>query len=156
MRFTMRFTIATLISAFALSATASSCPVFNGTYQCEGDGIEQELTLKTEIVSGVTQYSWDDTQIRADGQYRKVAFMGGEYDMAASCQKETLTINVVFDGGEGDNEDCGKDKWNLLYTLNFTPNGQNISETHSSSTVCANGKVIPSEARGSMSCIKRK
>jgi hypothetical protein len=149
----MKLFITSVISLLATSAMA--CPQFNGTYACHGDGIDQTIQLKTQVVNGVTQYSMDDAQVLADGVYRKVSYMGGQYDIAATCKDQTASINIVLDGGVGDNAECGADKWNLLYTLNWTPAGNNISEVHFSSTVCGNGKVVPSNEKGTMTCVKK-
>lgn len=151
----MKMFFAGLVSL--ISASAFACPTYNGTYECSGDGIEQTLNVKTVMVNGIPQYSIDETQILADGAYHKVNFMGGQYDMSATCKTpDTLTVNVLLDGGDGDSDECGAQKWNLLYTLNWTPKGANISETHSSSTVCQDGKVFPSGVQGSMTCVLQR
>lgn len=148
----MKILISTLIAGFSLSASA--CPTFNGTYACEGDGIQQTLKVKTSQVNGVSQYTIDETTVLADGQYRKVNYQGGLYDIAASCKAQTLNVNIMFEGGEGDNESCGAEKWNLRYGLSFTPNGENITEAHQATTVCQSGKEFPTDMKGSMNCVK--
>ncbi len=149
----MKILIASFLSVLSLSAAA--CPTFNGTYACQGDGIEQTLTLSTSSVNGVTAYKVDGTEILADGTYRKIDYMGGQFDVAASCRGQTATLNIRLDGGKGDSEACGNQSWHLIYTTNWTPNGINITETHSGATVCADGKVVPEDMRGSMICIRK-
>jgi len=151
----MKMMIATFVSGLSLSA-AAGCPTFDGTYECKGEGVEQIMSVKTNVTNGVYTYSLDESMVQADGVYRKVDFQGGVYDIAASCVKDSLKIDVKFDGGEGNNPDCGNEKWNLIYTLNFTPQGQNILENHSGATVCASGKHVPSDdMTGSMTCLKK-
>ncbi len=147
---TMILTAAIVLTS-AVSAMAA-CPVYNGKFMCTGDGIEQEMSLKTEVVGGVYQYSLDTTTIIADGVVRPVDFQGGVFDMSATCSEDKVTVKVLFPGGEGDNEACGAEKWDLFYTLNFHPNGNNITETHFSEAVCASGKVIPSSDEGKLEC----
>ena len=150
----MKMILATLVSCFSISAFA--CPTFNGTYECKGEDMEQVINVKTTVVNGVSQYALDETVVLADGVFRKVNFQGGLYDIAASCVNSSLKIDVKFDGGVGDNPDCGNEAWHLLYTLNWTPQGQNILENHSGMTVCASGKKVPSDdMKGSMVCKKR-
>ncbi|MEZ0391723.1 MAG: hypothetical protein ACAH59_05880 [Pseudobdellovibrionaceae bacterium] len=145
----MLITLATLVSASALA-----CPTFNGAYLCKGDGLEQTLNVKTEVVDGVHKYSLDDTSVLADGQYRKVNFQGGEYDMAATCKDQNLTVNIKFGGGEGDHPDCGPQKWDLIYSLSFSQNETGINETHGGQAQCADGKTYPTEdMNGSMTCV---
>lgn len=141
------------VSLFSVSAMAA-CPSYSGKYLCTGDGIEQEMSLKTEVLAdGLYQYTLDDAIVIADGVTRPVSFQGGIFDIAASCTENDVTVKVVFPGGEGDNEACGVEKWDLLYTLIFTPDGANIAETHYSEAVCANGRVVPSEEKGALSCV---
>ncbi len=137
-----------------VSVTASAvCPSYSGKYMCTGDGIEQEMNLKTEEVNGQYQYTLDDAIVLADGVTRPVNFQGGLYDISASCSEDNVTVKVLFPGGEGDNEACGVEKWNLLYTLVFAPAGLNINETHYSEAVCESGKVVPTEERGNLVCV---
>jgi hypothetical protein len=147
---------ATIGLTVALSTTAAvaatSCPSYNGKFMCKNDSIAQELNLKTEVVKGVYQYSMDDSTVIADGVTRPVTFQGGVYNMSAVCDDTKVTVKVQFPGGEGDNEACGTEKWDLFYTLNFHPNGKNITETHHSDAVCASGKVVPSEDEGTLEC----
>lgn len=147
----MKFMIIGLISAFSISSMA--CPTFNGTYECRGEGIEQTLNLKTSQVNGVTTYTVDNTSVAADGVYRKVDFMGGMYDVAASCKDQTAILKIKLDGGNaGESEACGNQAWHLLYTTQWTANGKNITEKHSGATVCADGKVVPEDMDGTMVC----
>ncbi|MGZ5279345.1 MAG: hypothetical protein ACXWC9_05360, partial [Pseudobdellovibrionaceae bacterium] len=135
-------------------ATAmAACPTYNGTYLCKNDSMEQTLNLKTEVVNGQYQYSLDTTTVIADGAVRPIDFQGGIYDIAASCTADKVTVQVKFPGGEGDNEACGTEKWDLFYTLNFSPNGSNITESHFSNAVCASGAVIPSGDEATMDCV---
>lgn len=151
----MKMMLATLVSVFSMSAMA--CPTFNGTYECAGEGMEQTMTVKTEVINGVHQYSLDDARVLADGQYRPVDFMGSTYDMSASCLANgSLKLDIKFDGGVGDNPDCGPEAWNLIFTMNFKPNGNNILESHEGATVCSSGKRVPADdMKGSMTCVKR-
>lgn len=142
---------ALMSSGFAMAA----CPSYNGNFMCKGEGIEQAMTLKTEEVNGVYQYSLDTTTVIADGVVRPVEFQGGIFDMAATCAEDHVTVKIQFPGGEGDNEACGAEKWDLFYTLNFQPNGPNITETHHSDAVCASGKVVPSEEKGTLECVRQ-
>jgi hypothetical protein len=95
---------------FSTSLAQAECPSYNGKFLCKGQGIEQQLTLKTEVKEGVYQYSLDDTTVVADGVNRPVNFQGGIYDMAATCEASKVTVKIVFPGGEGDNEACGTEK----------------------------------------------
>lgn len=149
---TMILGLTTLMSA---SMALAACPTYNGKFLCKNESIEQALTLKTEVVNGVYQYSVDDTTVIADGVVRPVNFQGGVYDMAASCTAEKVTVKIQFPGGEGDNEACGAEKWDLFYTMNFHPNGNNITESHSSEAVCGSGKVVPSEDAGTLECTRQ-
>lgn len=138
------------------SAVAMACPTFNGTYECSGGGLEQVLTVKTEMVGSVYKYSIDESVVQADGVSRPVDFQGGVYDMTASCQKETLNVDIVLASGQGDNPDCGNDTWNLVYALSFTPNGAQINEAHAGKTVCGSGKVVVDpDMAGTMTCVKK-
>lgn len=150
----MKLAVMSFVSLLSISALA--CPTFNGEYECKGEGMEQTLNVKTEVVNGVHQYSLDDTTVIADGQFRKVNFQGGLYDMAASCKNQTLDVKILFDGGEGDSPECGTQKWNLLYVLSFTENGKNITENHAASLMCEDGKTFPTDdMTGSMNCVKK-
>lgn len=145
-----------LIGAFFLVVSVGAlaeCPIYNGKYFCKGDGIEQEMTLKTETVNGVIQYSLDDTNVIPDGVTRPTNFQGGVFDISATCDATEVKVKVLFPGGEGDNPDCGTQKWNLIYSLIFQPDGININETHYAEAVCENGTVVPTEGKGTMSCV---
>jgi hypothetical protein len=149
----MKKTLIVMALGLAAFSAQANCPNYTGKYLCSGDGIEQEMNLKTEIVDGKYQYTLDDAVVVADGVTRPVDFQGGIYDIAATCSANDVTVKVLFPGGEGDNEACGAEKWNLLYTLSFSPAGTNINETHYSEAICESGKVIPTEERGTLSCV---
>jgi hypothetical protein len=145
------------VALFTTAAVAAtSCPTYNGKFLCKNESLEQEMNLKTQVVNGVYQYSLDEATVLADGVTRPVTFQGGVYNMSAVCSEEKVTVKVQFPGGEGDNEACGAEKWDLFYTLNFHPNGENITETHHSDAVCASGKVVPSQDEGSLECTLQK
>lgn len=146
------FSSVLFVSIFSMT-TQAACPSYSGKYLCSGDGIDQEINLKTEMVGDQYQYTLDDAVVLADGVTRPVNFQGGIYDISATCAEDNVTVKVLFPGGEGDNEACGADKWDLLYTLMFSPNGANIAETHYSDAVCGNGTVVPSDEKGSLNCV---
>jgi hypothetical protein len=151
----MKSLIVSFLALTSVSAWAA-CPTFNASYLCKGEGVEEKLNVKTTLVNGVAQYQIDDTTVLADGVYRNVNFRGGQFDMAASCANNTLTLKILLDGGEGDNPACGAEKWNLRYNLNWTPaaNKKDVNESHTGETVCASGKTIPSDdMKGSMVCV---
>lgn len=142
-----------LAVAFSWNMAHAGCPSYSGKYLCTGDGIEQEMNLKTDMVDGKYQYTLDDAIVLADGVTRPVNFQGGLFDISATCTETDVTVKVLFPGGEGDNEACGAEKWNLLYSLIFSPAGLNINETHYSEAICESGKLVPTEEKGALSCV---
>lgn len=144
----------TTLTVLMTAATAvAGCPTYNGTYACKNDSMEQVMNLKTSVVNGQYQYSLDATTVIADGVTRPVDFQGGLYNINAVCSDEKVTVKIQLPGGQGDNEACGAQKWDLYYTLNFHPNGINFTESHSSATVCEDGKSIPSGDDSTMECV---
>lgn len=149
-----------LTSVFSVAANAA-CPSYTGKYLCTGNDkdddkdndIVQEMNLKTEMIGDQYQYTLDDAIVLADGVTRPVKFQGGVFDIAASCTEDSVTVRVMLPGGEGDNEACGAQKWDIFYTLMFKPDNTNIAENHYSEAVCADGKIVPSEEKGELSCV---
>lgn len=145
-------TLMTTLAVLMTATSAIACPVYNGTYVCKNESMEQVMNLKTEMVNGQYQYSVDSTTVIADGVTRPVDFQGGIFNIAATCSPDKVSVKIELPGGEGDNEACGAQKWDLYYTLNFHPNGTNITESHSSAAVCADGTTIPSGDDDTMEC----
>jgi hypothetical protein len=146
----MILALTTVLSTVA--ASAATCPNYNGNFMCKNETMEQAMSIKTEVVDGVYHYSLDESKVIADGVTRPVEYQGGVFDIAATCTEEKVTVKIVLPGGEGDNEACGVEKWDLFYTLNFHPNGANITEKHFSETVCASGTVIPNNDNDQLEC----
>ncbi len=146
---TMILGLTTLMSAMAMAAT---CPNYNGAFLCKNENMEQPMNIRTEVVDGVYHYSLDNSQVIADGVTRPVEYQGGVFDMSATCNEEKVTVKIVLPGGEGDNESCGAEKWDLLYTLNFHPHGNNITEKHHSDTVCGSGATFPNNDDDQLEC----
>ena len=155
MKHKIQLALVGLVSAFVANSWA--CPTFNGTYKCKTQSQDKILTLATKDIAGVTHYQLDGSEILADGTYRKVRYEGGDYDMAASCQADTLSLKVKFQGGAaGESPACGALKWDSLYILSWTPKGTNdVTEHTSGATLCEGGFEVPNDVSDSFNCVKQ-
>ena len=149
----MKKLMTTLTVLMTAAPSLAVAQIYTVIFACKNDRLELVIIFKTSVVNGQYQYSLDATTVIADGVTRPVDFQGGLYNINAVCSDEKVTVKIQLPGGQGDNEACGAQKWDLYYTLNFHPNGINFTESHSSATVCEDGKSIPSGDDSTMECV---